>query len=117
MSRIVVKGSVALLGIFLIAAELGAQEPRPPGHRLRGGHRRGRRRWPQRGRPSQFRDFNEVTRGAEKIEGLFTLHKTGDHLYAEIRPDQFNQTLLRADHDRARPGLGRHSRSATTTPC
>ena len=48
----------------------------------------------QRARPSQFRDFNEVTRGAEKIDGLFTLYKTGDHLYAEIRPDQFNQTLL-----------------------
>ena len=49
---------------------------------------------PRRGTPSQFRDFNEVTRGAEKIDGLFTLYKTGDHLYGEIRPDQFNQTLL-----------------------
>ena len=48
----------------------------------------------RRGLPSQFRDFNEVTKGAEKIEGLFTLYKTGDHLYGEIRPDQFNQTLL-----------------------
>ncbi len=35
-----------------------------------------------------------MTQGAEKIEGLFTLYKTGDHLYAEIRPDQFNQPLL-----------------------
>ena len=43
---------------------------------------------------NNFRDFNEVTRGAEKVEGLFTLYKTGDHLYAEIRPDQFNQPLL-----------------------
>ncbi|MDR3617812.1 MAG: zinc-dependent metalloprotease [Paludisphaera borealis] len=46
------------------------------------------------GSQTKFRDFNEVTKDAEKIEGLFTLHKTGDHLYAEIRPDQFNQTLL-----------------------
>ncbi|WP_165243774.1 zinc-dependent metalloprotease [Paludisphaera soli] len=49
------------------------------------------------GRPGpqgNFRDFNEVTKDAEKIDGLFTLYKTGDHLYAEIRPDQFNQTLL-----------------------
>ena len=46
------------------------------------------------GPPSHFRDFNEVTKGAEKIDGLFTLYKTGDHLYGEIRPDQFNQTLL-----------------------
>jgi hypothetical protein len=49
---------------------------------------------PNRGPGSNFRDFNEVTRGADKIEGLFTLYKTGDHLYAEIRPDQFNQPLL-----------------------
>ncbi len=45
-------------------------------------------------RPAQFRDFNEVTKGAEKIDGLFTLYKAGDHLYGEIRPDQFNQPLL-----------------------
>ena len=42
----------------------------------------------------KFKDFNEVVKDAEKIDGLFTLHKTGDHLYAEIRPDQFNQPLL-----------------------
>lgn len=42
----------------------------------------------------KFKDFNEVTKDAEKVEGLFTLHKVDDHLYAEIRPDQFNQPLL-----------------------
>jgi hypothetical protein len=41
-----------------------------------------------------FRDFNEVTQGAEKIDGLFTLYKKDTHLYAEIRPNQFNQSLL-----------------------
>ena len=46
------------------------------------------------GRTSPFQDFNVVTQGSEKIEGLFTLHKKGDHLYAEIRHDQFNQPLL-----------------------
>jgi len=46
------------------------------------------------GSKGNFRDFNEVTKDAEKIEGLFTLHKTGDHLFCEIRPDQFNQTYL-----------------------
>ena len=80
---------------MLIAADLPAQEPRPEGAidfesviasaEPAGSNERGRTR---------FRDFNEVTKGAEKIEGLFTLYKTGDHLYAEIRPDQFNQTLL-----------------------
>jgi hypothetical protein len=47
-----------------------------------------------RGAPGPFQDFNTVTQGAENFEGLFTLHKKGDHLYAEIRPDQFNQPLL-----------------------
>ena len=96
MIRTIVSGWAAALAVMLIAADSFAQEPPPQGGidfegviaaaRAAGG--------PQRGRPNQFRDFNEVTRGAEKIEGLFTLHKTGDHLYAEIRPDQFNQTLL-----------------------
>jgi len=45
---------------------------------------------------SKFRPFDDVVKDAEKVEGLFTLYKSkeGDHLYAEIRPDQFNQTLL-----------------------
>jgi hypothetical protein len=45
---------------------------------------------------SKFRPFDEVVKDAEKVEGLFTLYKSkdGDRLYAEIRPDQFNQTLL-----------------------
>ncbi len=42
----------------------------------------------------KYRDFAEVVQGAEKIEGLFTLHKKDDHLYAEIRPNQFDQPLL-----------------------
>jgi len=41
-----------------------------------------------------YRDFNEVVKDCEKIEGLFTLYKNAEHLYAEIRPDQFNQPLL-----------------------
>src|SRR5262249_41792707 len=40
------------------------------------------------------RDFAEVTKGSEKIDGLFTLHHKDDHLYAEIRPHQFDQPLL-----------------------
>jgi hypothetical protein len=43
---------------------------------------------------ARYRDFNEVTRGSERIDGLFTLHKKDDHLYAEIRPMQFDQPLL-----------------------
>ena len=42
----------------------------------------------------KFRDFAEVTKGADKIDGLFTLHHKDDHLYAEIKPNQFDQPLL-----------------------
>ena len=63
-----------------------------------------------RGPGNNFRDFNEVTRGAEKVEGLFTLYKTGDHLYAEIRPDQFNQPLLDPGDHRPRHGPGGDAR-------
>ena len=42
----------------------------------------------------KFRDFNEVTKGAEKIDGFFTLHHKDEHLYAEIRPHQFDQPIL-----------------------
>ncbi|MFI5455430.1 MAG: zinc-dependent metalloprotease [Isosphaerales bacterium] len=95
MSRIIALGWAAALAVVLIAADLPAQEPHPEGvidfESVIAGARAGAM---QRGRPNPFRDFNEVTKGAEKTEGLFTLYKTGDHLYGEIRPDQFNQTLL-----------------------
>ena len=43
---------------------------------------------------SRFRDFTELTRGAQKIDGLFALYQKGEHLYAEIRQDQFNQPMI-----------------------
>ena len=46
------------------------------------------------GDEKKYRDFNEVTRGSETHEGLFTLHQKDDHLYAEIRQNQFDQPLL-----------------------
>ena len=42
----------------------------------------------------KFGDFNEVTKDSEKYEGLFTLYEKDDHLYAEIKPFQFDQPLL-----------------------
>jgi Met-zincin/Domain of unknown function (DUF5117) len=42
----------------------------------------------------KFRDFAEVTKGAEKIEGLFTLYRKDEHLYAELQTKQFDQPLL-----------------------
>jgi hypothetical protein len=42
----------------------------------------------------KFADFNEVTKGSTKIDGLFTLHRKDEHLYAEIRTNQLDQPLL-----------------------
>ncbi len=44
--------------------------------------------------PPKFRDFNEVVKGTEKIDGLFTLYRTNDILYAVIRSNQLEQPLL-----------------------
>ena len=42
----------------------------------------------------RYPEFAQVTKGAEKIDGLFTLYKKGEHLYAELRNDHLNQPLL-----------------------
>ena len=98
MRRISVAGCSIALGLAVIAGDLRAQERRPENRidldevmtSTRGGFDG------QAGEPGavRLRDFNELTRGAQKIDGLFTLHQKGDHLYAEIRPDQFNQPLI-----------------------
>jgi len=42
----------------------------------------------------KFRDFAELTKGAEKIDGFLTLHRKDDHLYAEFKPSQLNQPII-----------------------
>ena len=44
--------------------------------------------------PSKFKEFSEVTKDTTRYEGLFTLYKTNEQVYAEIKPAQFNQPLL-----------------------
>ncbi|MGP0066015.1 MAG: zinc-dependent metalloprotease, partial [Isosphaeraceae bacterium] len=90
MSRIIGRGWAAVLTVGLLAADLAAQEPRSIDFE---GVVAGARRAP-RGGSGPFRDFNEVTAGAEKVEGLFTLYKKGEHVYAEFMPHQLNQPLL-----------------------
>src|SRR4051794_260107 len=46
------------------------------------------------GEPKKFRDFDEVVRGARRIDGFFTLHRKDEHLYAEVRPHQFDEPFL-----------------------
>lgn len=43
---------------------------------------------------SKYKEFSEVTKDAEKLEGLFTLYRKDEHLYAEIESKQFDQPLL-----------------------
>lgn len=42
----------------------------------------------------KFPEFATVVKGAKVVEGLFTLHQKDDHVYAEIRPDQFDKPYL-----------------------
>jgi Met-zincin/Domain of unknown function (DUF5117)/Domain of unknown function (DUF5118) len=94
MSRIIGWGWATALTVSLMAADLPAQEGDGPTidfSQVVAGARAGRM---GRGAPSPFQDFNVVTQGAEKIDGLFTLYKKGEHLYAEIPPNMFNQTFL-----------------------
>ncbi len=46
------------------------------------------------GGSKKFGDFSELTKDATKFEGLFNLYRKDDNLYAEIKPNQFNQPLL-----------------------
>lgn len=42
----------------------------------------------------KFPDFNEVVKGAKEYDGLFRLHHKDDVVYAEIRPNQLEQSFL-----------------------
>ena len=92
MSRIIGVGWAAIVIAGLCTADLAAQEPRVSGEIDFEGVVAAARGGPRAAGP--FRDFNEVTRGAEKVDGFMTLYKKGDHLYAEFLPHQLNQPLL-----------------------
>jgi hypothetical protein len=42
----------------------------------------------------KFRDFDEVVRGARRVDGFFTLHRKDEHLYAEIEHRQLDEPIL-----------------------
>jgi hypothetical protein len=90
MTRIAAAAGLAAIASVLTAINVAAQEPRRAGDIDFGGVIAGARA----GGATPFRDFNELTRGAEKIEGLFTLYRKGDHLYAELPMHQLNQPLI-----------------------
>jgi hypothetical protein len=47
-------------------------------------------------RKDDFRQFREIIKGADKLEGLFTLYrsKESDEIYWEIKPEQLNKNYL-----------------------
>ncbi|HEX8203677.1 MAG TPA: DUF5117 domain-containing protein, partial [Isosphaeraceae bacterium] len=96
MRRVIAWGGAAL-AVAAIAGGLRAQEPKPAesldiesvvaqARQIAGAGGAA----PEK----KYRDFAEVTKGAEKFDGLFTLHKKDEHLYAEIKQNQFDQPLL-----------------------
>ncbi|ARV62024.1 peptidase M43 [Nostocales cyanobacterium HT-58-2] len=50
----------------------------------------------QETRKDDFRLFREIIKGADKLEGLFTLYrsKDSDKIYLEIKPEQLNKNYL-----------------------
>jgi Met-zincin/Domain of unknown function (DUF5117) len=91
MIRITVATSFAAVAFAFVSANLSAQEPRHVGDIDFSGVIAGARA----GSPgTPLRDFNELIRGADKIEGLYTLYRKGDHLYAELPMHQLNQPLI-----------------------
>jgi hypothetical protein len=42
----------------------------------------------------KYEDFDKVVAGAKQFDGLFKLHLKDEHLFAEIRPDQFEKPFL-----------------------
>lgn len=42
----------------------------------------------------KYPDFATVVKGAKVTEGLFTLHQKDDHVFAELRADQFDKPFL-----------------------
>ena len=78
MSRMLTGAWAAVLAVAMGSGGLWAQEPAAK----------------REGPPKKFRDFAEVTKDAAKIDGLFTLHRKDDHLYAEIKPQQLDQPMI-----------------------
>src|SRR5438445_12039457 len=94
MRRIIVIGWAAALAVSLGAAlradddkKPEGKAPEPTADKAKGEHK-------QDAEEKKFKDFAEVTKGSEKIDGLFTLHRKDEHLYAEIKQNQFDQPLL-----------------------
>ena len=45
-------------------------------------------------KPSKFKDFAEVTKDTTHYDGLFSMYRTNEQVYGEIKPNQFDQPIL-----------------------
>ncbi|MEI7923224.1 MAG: zinc-dependent metalloprotease [Planctomycetota bacterium] len=68
--------------------------PTSPGDAKGGAGGRGPSMSSMLGGPRKFGDFAELTKDSTRYDGLFTLHKKDDNLYAEIKLQQLNQSFL-----------------------
>ena len=97
MRRDIMFGAAAALALSWVSPGLRAQEPSlPVGPDLENVLSKIKDSMDRRDEhdTKKFRDFQEVTKGAEKLDGLFALYRKDEHLYAEIKPHQFDQPLL-----------------------
>ena len=104
MRHLIALGWVTTLSIVLGPPGLRAEEKKPEGKAPDAAADKAKDK-DARGQTAEgekkFRDFNEVTKGAEKIDGLFTLHRKDEHLYAEVKPDQMTSPCWRRSTSRA----------------
>jgi hypothetical protein len=94
MRRITVIGWAAALAVGLGAALRADDDKKPEGKAPEPAADKAKAEHKQDAEEKKFKDFAEVTKGSEKIDGLFTLHRKDEHLYAEIKQDQFDKPLL-----------------------
>jgi len=57
----------------------------------------------------KYDSFDQVIAGAKSYDGLFKLHQKDEHLYAEIRPDQFDRPFLAPIALARGAGMGGHT--------
>ena len=94
MNRIITLGGVAALTAWIVAADLPAQEPTQDVVDFEQVVVSARAGGARRGAPSPFRDFNEVTTGAEKVEGCSRSTRSGITSTPRFAPISSTSTLL-----------------------
>jgi hypothetical protein len=93
-SRAPVAAAPALLSVAMASEPRDAEPKKPKAARADAskpgeGEEKKEEKKPEK--KDELDDFDEVTKDAEKTEGLFTLYKKKDKLYLEIKPEQLDR--------------------------